>query len=152
MPETKLIQPDIEGLLKDYSSKVSSSKKERAKKAVKKQDWSDFDQLMKDLGNDSGKEIPDRKVNNEIKSRILGKTVMTDSQHRYIIALFTNELNWTANSAFRFILKVIPQLRSRLTKRILKESDIQGLYQEMNKSEASKLINILKSISERRRK
>ncbi|MBL8008632.1 MAG: hypothetical protein JNJ56_14010 [Ignavibacteria bacterium] len=152
MPETKLIQPDIEGLLKDYSSKVSSSKKERAKKAVKKQDWSDFDQLMKDLGNDSGKEIPDRKVNNEIKSRILGKTVMTDSQHRYIIALFTNELNWTAHSAFRFILKVIPQLRSRLKKRILKESDIQGLYQELNKSEASKLINILKSISERRRK
>lgn len=123
-----------------------------SKDKLKQQDWSDFDQLLDDLGNTPGKDFQEKIVKDQIKSRILGSSVMTDSQHRFIIALFTNELNWSANSAFRFILKVIPQLRSRLKKRTLKETDIQGLYQEINKNEASKLINILKSISERRKK
>lgn len=123
-----------------------------SKDKIKQQDWSDFDQLLEDLGNAPEKDFQEKKMKDQIKSRILGGNVMTDSQHRYIIALFTNELNWSANHAFMFILKVIPQLRSRLKKRILIESDIQGLYKEISKSEASKLINILKSISERRRK
>lgn len=142
---------DLDGQMKDYDKKVNQSKKERIKKSVKQQDWSDFDKLMNDFGN-SPDSLPEKKVKDEIKSRILGNEVMTDSQHRYIIALFTNELCWRADSAFRFILKVIPQLRGRLKARILRETDIQGLYQELKKNEASKLINILKSIARRKKK
>lgn len=74
---------------------------------------------------------------------------MSDSQHKMIIALFTNELDWQANNAFKFIIKVIPQIRSRLSARAIQETEIQTLYKKIKKKEASKLINILKSISRR---
>lgn len=116
---------------------------------IKQQDWTEYDKLMEELGNSWEHELPEKKVKDEIKSRILGSDVMTDSQHRYIIALFAYELGWDANKAFRFTVKVIPELKPRLSKRIARETDIQGLYQELKKNEASKLINILKSISGR---
>ena len=118
------------------------------KASIKKQDWSDFDKLMEELGN-SAIEAPERKTKDDIKSRILGSDVMTDAQHRMIIAIFVNELDWTAHDAFKFIIKVMPLLRSRLKKRVIQETDIQALYQELKKKEASKLINILKSITKR---
>lgn len=117
---------------------------------LKQQDWSDFDKLMEELGNTDN--LPEKKVKDVIKAKILGDDVMTDAQHRCIIALFTNRLEWDANRAFRFVVRVIPQIKPRLSKRIARETDIQGLYQELKKNEASKLINILKSISERKRK
>lgn len=119
-----------------------------AETKLKTQDWSEFDELMKSFGN----ETPDRPVKDALKSALMGEDTMTDSQHRYIIALFTNELGWTADKAFRFSVKVIPGLKPRLSKRIARETDIQGLYQVLEKNEASKLINILKSISKRRLK
>lgn len=121
------------------------------KDKIKEQDWSEFDKVMYEFGNSPVNEFPEKEVKAEIKNKILGSEVMTDSQHRYIIALFTNELGWDANKAFRFTVKVIPELKPRLSKRIARETDIQGLYQELKKSEASKLINILKSISERKK-
>jgi hypothetical protein len=102
---------------------------------LKQQDWSDFDKLMEDFGNDFKNEMPERKIKVEIKSRILGNEA--------------NELGWTAHDAFKFIAKVMPQLRSRLNKRVTRETDIQALYRILNKKEASKLINILKSIRNR---
>lgn len=141
---------DIVGMAVDFKKKSEESKKARIKKSIKQQDFSDFDKLIEDFGNNA-QAIPDKPVKDVIKSRIFGNEVMTDSQHRFIIALFTNELNWTARNAFNFILKVIPQLRSRLKARVIRETDIQAMYQELKKSEASKLINIIKSILRRKK-
>ena len=141
---------DIVGLAVDYKTKVSNNKKRQDKRNPKRQDYSDFDKLIEELGDkdqNNGKVVKDT-----LKSGILGNDVMTDSQHRFIIALFTNELNWRAQRAFNFVLKVIPQIRSRLKARVIRESDIQALYRELNKTEASKLINIIKSIARRDKK
>lgn len=120
------------------------------KAELKKQDWSEFDKLMESFGNPAVEE-PETKseITVDLKSRLLGDDVMSDSQHKMIIALFTNELDWQANDAFKFIIKVIPQIRSRLSARAIQETEIQTLYKKIKKKEASKLINILKSISRR---
>lgn len=110
--------------------------------------WSEYDELMKAFG-DPDKDKPGKPVKNILKAGIMGEDAMTDGQHRMLIALFTNELDWTADKAFRFSVKMIPQLKPRLSKRAAKETDIRELYKKINKSEASKLINILKSISKR---
>lgn len=133
----------------DEKLKLENSKP--AKPSVKKQDWSEFDRVMEEFGN-FAVESPEKKIKDHLKSRILGGDAMTDSQHRMIIALFTNELNWRADEAFKFITKVVPQTRSRLSATAIKETEVQTLYKKLKKKEASKLINILKSISERKKR
>lgn len=115
---------------------------------IKDQNWSEFDKMFEDLK--AGFLDPVGKP--DIKSTFRGEDVMTDAQHRMIIAVFTNELDWTAHDAFNFTLKIIPELRGRLKKRMLKETDIAGMYLQIKKKEASKLINIIKSISQRRKR
>jgi hypothetical protein len=121
------------------------------KSELKKQDWSEFDKLMESFGNPTA-ELPERKIKDDLKSRLLGADVMSDAQHKMIIAIFTNELDWRADEAFKFILKVIPEIKIRLGARVIQETEIQTLYKKLKKKEASKLINILKSISGRRKK
>lgn len=122
------------------------------KDKLKKQDWTEFDKLMESFGNPSV-EVPERKseIKVDFKSRLLGGDVMSDAQHKMIIALFTNELDWRADEAFKFVIKVIPQIRSRISASAIQETEIQTLYKKLKKKEASKLINILKSISERKK-
>lgn len=140
--EKEYYEATFEAIYGEIKSMMSNS-------AIDKK-WDSFDKVMQDFGNSFDKEAP-REMKDELKCKVLGREVMTDAQHRKIIALFTNELGWTANSAFLFTVKVLPALKQRLPKRVINETDIQGLYQALNKKEASKLIDILKSISKRKK-
>lgn len=110
---------------------------------LKVQDWSVFDNILEELSN--GHE--DKDIPLDIKEALKGSDVMTDKQHKCIVAIFTNELDWNPDVAFRFILKTIPDVRTRLKKRVLHEYDLSGLYQEIKKKEAIKLINVLRVVS-----
>ncbi len=116
---------------------------------IKKQDWSDIDKLMESFGEILLKKPEENK---NLKQQLRGIDSMTDKQHCMIIALFTNELNWSAYSAFKFIVRLCPQVKQRLQSKSLLETDIRELYKVITKSDAIKIINVLKSIARRGRK
>ena len=109
---------------------------------IKVQDWTQFDNLLEQLADEGSKS--EKPLPADLKEAIYGDQVMTDKQHKYIVALLSIELEWEPETSFNFILKNTPGLKDRLKKRIKEEHDLTGLYQQVKKKEASKLINILK--------
>lgn len=125
-----------------------------SKVELKKQNWNEFDVMLEKLSG-NGKETADDykeiSLGQLLKTEIKGNEVMTDKQHKYLVALFSCELQWEPERSFMFAIKIIPGLKQRLSKKILREYDLSALYRQLKKREAIKLINILKSIKDRKK-
>lgn len=114
---------------------------------LKQQNWAEFDKLFeKPEENNTLLAVSPK----EIKKLFSNPDDITDGQRKMIIAIFTNELDWEPEHSFNFILKVIPGMKKRLTRETIEEHKLDFVYNKLTKKEASKLINILKSISGRK--
>lgn len=116
------------------------------KDKLKVQDWTQFDNMLEQLSDENNEARP---IPADIKSIIKGDDVMTDAQHKHIVALFVCELEWEPERSYNFLIKMTPGLKLRLPKRVHEECDLSGVYKELKKKEAIKIIGILKNIKGR---
>ena len=112
---------------------------------IKIQNWEEFDKIF---------EAPESLKSFEPKDvkKIFAKpNDVTDGQRKMIIAIFTNELGWDHEHSFNFVLKVIPGMKKRLSPETIDQKKLEFMYNKLTKKEASKLINIIKAISRRKK-
>lgn len=85
---------------------------------------------------------------NEIKSAI-GLGAITNNQRAMIIKLTRYKWNWTPEATFSFILGILPEKRTKLSKWEIENSRMAKLYSILSAKEADKIIKHLLQIEKR---